>query len=124
MVRKIVPKITVNDNVKTLKAKKRLRKNAKPANARTEIAIKEIAVEPHKIVNPKDDNPNKANIRFLVDGAEIDDLAAYERVIIMFDGHDSDAVTQARSFWKRLKEQSHDLTYWQQGDGGRWQKKA
>ncbi len=70
------------------------------------------------------DNPNRSQIRFLVDGAEPPaDLASYERVVLMFDGHDSDAVSNARVHWKAQKEAGHDLAYWQQEDG-RWIKKA
>jgi len=70
------------------------------------------------------DNPNRAAIRFLVEGAFHDDLAGYERAIYMFDGHDSDALEAARGRWKIEKEAGHDLTYWQQNDLGQWQKKA
>lgn len=70
------------------------------------------------------DNPNGANIRFLVDGAVPSDLAGYERAVYMFDGHDNDAVLQARERWKIEKEAGFDLTYWQQKPNGGWEKKA
>lgn len=69
------------------------------------------------------ENPIGANIRFLIDGASIEDPHEYERIIFMFDGHDNEAVTAARADWKRLKDAGHELTYWQQ-EGGRWVKKA
>ncbi|MFD0915679.1 DNA polymerase III subunit chi [Pseudahrensia aquimaris] len=72
----------------------------------------------------EDDNPNGAHVRFLVDGAVHDDLASYTRAIYMFDGHDEQAVQGARARWKAEKEAGHDITYWQQDDEGRWQKKA
>ena len=68
--------------------------------------------------------PNAANIRFLADGAEPPELDVYDRVVFMFDGHDQDQIEAARREWKRLKSTDHDLTYWQQGVGGRWEKKA
>lgn len=68
-------------------------------------------------------NPNGAAIRFLCDGAISDDAAAYARVVVMFDGHDSEQVAGARGQWKLLKAAGHDVTYWQQV-GGRWEKKA
>ena len=34
------------------------------------------------------DNPNGAQVRFLVDGAELDDAAPYARVVYVFDGRD------------------------------------
>jgi len=69
------------------------------------------------------ENPIEANIRFLLENAEPRGVEAYDRVILMFDGHDAEAVARAREHWKAQKESGHDLTYWQQ-DGGRWVKKA
>ena len=39
------------------------------------------------------DNPNGAQVRFLVDGAELDDAAPYARVVYVFDGRDEAAVS-------------------------------
>src|SRR6476660_44711 len=40
-----------------------------------------------------DDNPNGASVRFLLDGAPVpDDAAAYTRIVLLFDGDDTDAV--------------------------------
>ena len=69
-------------------------------------------------------NPNGAAVRVLVDGAAPPDLAAYVRALVVFDGRDPDAVETARAQWKTLKGEGHALTYWQQSDDGRWQKKA
>lgn len=71
-----------------------------------------------------DDNPNGAEVRFLADGADIPDYAGYRRVVRLFDGNDPDAVDQARAAWTAAKAAGHDITYWQQTDGGRWEKKA
>lgn len=71
------------------------------------------------------DNPNKADVRFFVSGAlppEGDPLDAYQRVILMFDGHDGEAVVGARQVWKRLKGAGHSLSYWQQTDTGAWKR--
>jgi len=70
------------------------------------------------------DNPNGANVLFLVDGAEPGDVAGYERCVLMFDGRDAEAVAAARSHWKTLKDAGHDTTYWQQSEAGKWEKKA
>lgn len=70
-------------------------------------------------------NPNAAQVLFLLEGADIPDAVnAYERVLILFDGNDEDAVVAARAQWKKAGGGSHDLTYWQQDQAGRWQKKA
>jgi len=69
-------------------------------------------------------NPNEATVRFVVDGAEPPDLGAYERVVFMFDGHDQPQVEGARNHWQRLKGEGHTLTYWQQTEDRRWERKA
>ncbi|MCE4226066.1 DNA polymerase III subunit chi [Methylobacterium sp. C25] len=70
-------------------------------------------------------NPNKAAIRFLVEGADLpEDANDYARICILFDGNDTDALVLAREQWKAAKEQGHAIAYWQQDDDGRWSKKA
>ena len=71
-----------------------------------------------------DENPNGARVRFLVDGAPIADVAGYERAVYLFDGHDPDAVAEARRQWAAVKALGHTLSYWQQDDNGRWINKA
>ncbi|MGE0768528.1 MAG: DNA polymerase III subunit chi [Hyphomicrobiaceae bacterium] len=71
-----------------------------------------------------EDNPSKAAIRFLVDGAAIDSFAGYVRVVVIFDGADRGAVEAARSQWKSARTQGCAVTYWQQNDAGRWERKA
>ncbi len=70
-------------------------------------------------------NPNGASIRFLAEGADLpEDISAYQRIAILFDGNDVQALALARDQWRRVKEGGHDATYWQQDEGGRWQRKA
>ncbi len=72
-------------------------------------------------------NPNGAQIRFQVDGTRLPaDAAAsgYERVVLVFDGNDDEALAQARADWRGAKASGAALFYWQQDDGGRWDKKA
>jgi DNA polymerase-3 subunit chi len=69
-------------------------------------------------------NPNGAAVRFFVDGADSADLTGYTRVVYLFDGRDEDARANARRQWKRAKDAGHAVTYWQQNDRGRWEKKA
>lgn len=77
-----------------------------------------------------DENPNNATMRIFVEGARAADAAAsgaaeaYERLILMFDGGDPDAVADARAQWKSLKEAGYTLSYWQQGETGGWEKKV
>lgn len=70
------------------------------------------------------DNPNDATVRFLADGAGVDNFDAYQRVVLLFDGNDEEAVAKARETWKQVKADGHDATYWQQSERGRWEKKA
>jgi len=72
----------------------------------------------------EEDNPNEAAVRFLVDGAALDDAAPYTRVVHVFDGHDDDAVAQARATWTAAKDKGFAVSYWQQDPNGRWQQKA
>jgi DNA polymerase III subunit chi len=69
-------------------------------------------------------NPNGAALLVLTDGVEMSGADGFERIIDMFDGRDEVAVGSARQRWKALKEAGHQLTYWQQTEGGGWEQKA
>ncbi len=71
----------------------------------------------------KDERPNDAQVLFLTDGAVAEEVADYELCALLFDGNDESALAAARAQWTNLKDAGHDLTYWQQNDEGRWQKK-
>ena len=71
-----------------------------------------------------DDNPNGAQVLFLLDGTEATSPERYERICDLFDGNDADAVQAARRRWKRMKDAGHALSYWQQSERGRWEQKA
>jgi DNA polymerase III subunit chi len=71
-----------------------------------------------------EDNPNGAAVRFLVDGADLAVFDGYVRVVILFDGHDSEALNTARRQWKAVKATNLPATYWQQSEAGRWEKRA
>jgi DNA polymerase-3 subunit chi len=72
-----------------------------------------------------DDNPNAAKVRFLLDGAPVPtDAGAYERIVLVFDGDDPDAVAMARERWSDAKAKGFAVTYWQPDDEGRWQRKG
>jgi DNA polymerase-3 subunit chi len=87
--------------------------------------VRDGAVETQPIfLTPEDINPNKAEVRVLVDGASGPDLAGYTRAIVMFDGNLTEALATERERWKALKAAGHQVTYWQQDGDGRWVKKA
>ena len=84
----------------------------------------EAAAQP-VLLTTGDDNPNGAQVRFLIDGAAVPvDAAAYERIVLLFDGEDKDAVAAARARWSEVKAQGFEATYWQPDEQGRWVKKA
>ena len=71
-----------------------------------------------------DGNPNSAAVRVLIDGAAPPELSGYQRALILFDGHDPDALDAARAQWKTLKAAGHEVTYWRQAEDGRWKREA
>ncbi len=71
-----------------------------------------------------DDNPNSADIRLLVDGADAATADGYQRIIHIFDGDDEVATAAARETWKRMKAGGHVISFYQMTDTGHWQKKA
>lgn len=70
-------------------------------------------------------NPNAAEVRVCADGVRIPDaMDAYERVVLIFDGDDPEALSAAREDWKKARASGHAASYWQQDEAGRWEKKA
>jgi DNA polymerase-3 subunit chi len=75
------------------------------------------------------ENPNGAQIRFFIEGASMTEVLAlpesqtYTRAILIFDGNSEDELQAARAQWKALKDLGFALTYWQQTEAGRWEKK-
>lgn len=84
----------------------------------------EFAGEQPILLTGSDANPNRAHIRFLIHDAALPEDLNYERLVLLFDGLDELSVQSARQHWKTLKGTEHELTYWQQNEAGRWQKKA
>ncbi|KQU50842.1 DNA polymerase III subunit chi [Bosea sp. Leaf344] len=88
------------------------------------------AAEPDAATNPvvltmQDHNPNGAVVRICADGVRIPDaLQDYERVVLIFDGDDPEALAAAREDWKKAKASGAAASYWQLDEAGRWEKKA
>lgn len=90
--------------------------------------------DPHPAEQPilltaADTNPNSAEVLFFVDGAGTKDWASGEvtaaaRIVMIFDGRDAEALDAAREHWKQAKASGHEVTYWQQSAGGKWEKRA
>jgi DNA polymerase-3 subunit chi len=72
----------------------------------------------------EDGNPNKANVRFLIDNAALpEDCGAYERLVVVFNGDDGEALACARAAWTDCKSRGFEVTYWQADERGRWQRR-
>jgi DNA polymerase-3 subunit chi len=72
-----------------------------------------------------DSNPNAATVRFLIEGAGLPaDAEAYQRIVLVFNGDDDEAVAAARVHWAAAKAKGFEATYWQPDEQGRWVKKA
>lgn len=68
---------------------------------------------------------NGATCLVSVDGAEVapGEVSALERVMILFDGNDPEAVEHARGQWRALTQGGCKAKYWSQ-ESGRWEMKA
>lgn len=71
-----------------------------------------------------DETPNGAGVRFFVDGATAATFNGFVRIVYLFDGNDPEAVAVARGQWKEAKAAGCTVTYWQQTEQGRWERKA
>lgn len=85
--------------------------------------VNDVADQPI-VLAIEEDNPNGANVRFLVDNAALpQDVQGYERVVLLFNGDDPDALGAARSTWTDCKTRGFEVTYWQADERGRWQRR-
>lgn len=71
------------------------------------------------------ENPAGATVLMLVGGARINlqEVDAYERICLIFNGAEPDALESARADWMAVKGSGAKGKYWAQ-DGGRWVQKA
>jgi DNA polymerase III subunit chi len=77
------------------------------------------------LLTVNDGNPNAASVRFLIDGAPVPaDPQVYQRIVLLFDGEDEDAVAAARAHWTDAKAKGFEATYWQPDGEGRWAKRG
>jgi len=75
------------------------------------------------LISEHEANPNKAEALFLIDGAELGGLAAYERRLYLFDGRDEAQLALARSRWREARATGAPVSYWRQTERG-WEKQA
>ena len=76
------------------------------------------------LIAAADGNPNGAKVRFLIDSAPLPtDFDNYDRIVLVFDGDDDEALAAAREAWKTCKARGLAATYWQTDEFGRWQRR-
>jgi DNA polymerase-3 subunit chi len=71
------------------------------------------------------ENRNQAQAVFLTDASVIAGMNAaalqgVERVVVLFDGADEDALRHARAAWKQVKADGRAASYWRQDAAGRF----
>ncbi len=73
-----------------------------------------------------EDTPNDPQILFLIEGAKAQPthLSDLQRCVMIFDGGNADAVSDAREFWREVKAAGCDATYWRQSAEGQWEKQG
>jgi DNA polymerase-3 subunit chi len=79
------------------------------------------------LISVEEGNPNAAQIFFYVGGALPSDwtsLSDLARVVLLFDGRDAAALAAARAAWKDAKEAGHDVTFWKETPGGKFEKQS
>jgi len=76
------------------------------------------------VLSVEEGNPNRANVRFLIDNAALPaDSGSYERMVLVFNGDDADALAAARGAWTECKSRGFEVTYWQADERGRLQRR-
>ena len=70
------------------------------------------------------ENPNKADILVLTDGASVENVLGFKKCLELFDGNDPAALAEARKRWKTYQDSGFDLVYYQQNDAGGWEVRA
>jgi len=84
----------------------------------------EVAQQPI-VLTPHEDNPNNAVVRFLIESATMPtDLGEYERVVLLFNGEDAEAVAAARVRWSEVRAAGFAVTYWQADAAGVWRRQS
>ena len=74
-------------------------------------------------LSAREENPNGADLLFMLDGVEPSFIGGFARAFDLFDGADEEAVAAARRRWAAWKAAGHTLAYWRQIEGG-WEKQA
>lgn len=84
-----------------------------------------LADRPHAAMQPVclslgSHNPNQARLAVVLNGQRLRAADGYERVLDMFDGHNDDAVADARARWKHYQAAGDAVSYVKQQKDGKW----
>ncbi len=88
------------------------------------VAGEPLADRQPVLITTGQENPNRADALFLIDGADPGDLTGFQRCVVLFDGRDEGALAGARGLWKSVKAQGLASSYWRQGETRGWEKQA
>jgi DNA polymerase-3 subunit chi len=71
-----------------------------------------------------DESPNGARLRVLLNPADAPRFVsdAAERVVVLFEARDVEAMAAARAAWKALRDAGAAPSYWREGEEGGWVK--
>lgn len=79
------------------------------------------------LITVEEENLNRAEIVFYVGGARPSDwadLTGLARIVMLFDGHDGEALAGARAAWTEARAAGHDVTYWKETPSGKFEKQG
>jgi DNA polymerase-3 subunit chi len=79
------------------------------------------------LITMEEGNANSANVMFLVAGAPPpawDSVSDLTRIVLMFDGRDTQMLSAARGSWKDAKAAGHEVTYWKEMPSGKFEKQG
>ena len=68
--------------------------------------------------------PNGAEALIVINDAELGEVEAFARYMLMFDGRLEEVRDLTRTRWRELSAKGHQITYWKQSEKGRWESGA
>jgi DNA polymerase-3 subunit chi len=80
------------------------------------------------LITVEEGNGNAAQVLFLAGGASLSDWTqsakSFDRIVMLFDGRDPEALGSARESWKHAKSAGIAVTYWKENEAGKWEKQG
>jgi DNA polymerase-3 subunit chi len=68
------------------------------------------------------ENSNRAEVLFLLEGADEPEPERFKRIVHIFDCADVEALSKARAEWKSARERGFEVSYWRLDGRGGWVK--